>query len=115
MTPKSFQFALALGAAMGLTSGVSLANEPKMDADTKAERDRGIPGVDVDVDARARMAKLDTNKDDRISKTEAKADKKLSGEFATLDKNSDGSLDRGEFSKFELDVDIGEPGDQPNR
>ncbi|HKY91905.1 MAG TPA: hypothetical protein VJM11_12735 [Nevskiaceae bacterium] len=102
-----------LAAALAMASGATLAGD--MGTDTKAERDRGVPGVDVDMDARARMAKLDVNSDDKVSKAEASADKGLSAEFAKLDKDGNAVLDRGEFSKFEIDVDIGEPGDQPNR
>lgn len=103
----------ATAAALALCAGGTVyASDPKVD--TKAERDRGIPGIDVDVDIRARMSKFDANNDEKISKAEAKTDTRLNKEFSTLDKNKDGALDRGEFSKFEVDVDIGPPGDQPN-
>jgi hypothetical protein len=113
MANKLHCIALTLAATFGLASGMASAEGLK--TDSKAELDRGVPGVDVDVDARGRMGKLDTNKDNKISKAEAKADKKLSGEFAKLDADSSGTLDRGEFSKFDVEVDIGEPGDQPNK
>ena len=124
------KIALAFAAALALGTGAAVAEASKADTkadakadvkadadtmgDSKAERDRGVPGVDVDVDIRARMGKLDTNKDNKISKTEAKVDKSLAKEFSKLDKDNNSLLDRGEFSKFEFDVDIGEPGDQKN-
>jgi len=43
-----------------------------------------------------RMAKLDTNKDGRISAEEAKADPKFAEHFARMDVNKDGSVDRAD-------------------
>ena len=108
-----FKRSILASAVLALSAGSAFASDTKVDS--KAELDRGVPGIDVDVDVRARMSKFDTNSDSKITKAEAKGDARLTKEFKTLDKNKDGALDRGEFSKFEVDVDIGAPGDQPNR
>ena len=100
--PTKFSRTLMLAAALGLTGGLAYAGE-------------GVPGVEVNTDIRLSMSKLDANSDNKISKAEASADKTLSAEFATLDKDGNAMLDRGEFSKFEVEGDIGAPGDQPNR
>ncbi len=44
-----------------------------------------------------RMARLDTDKDGRISKAEAQADPKFAERFATLDVNKDGYVDKADF------------------
>lgn len=46
-------------------------------------------------------AKLDANKDGKITKAEAKSHKELSAKFSSLDTNKDGNLDSGEFAAFE--------------
>ncbi|WP_017912413.1 EF-hand domain-containing protein [Xanthomonas sp. SHU 166] len=51
--------------------------------------DHGVPG--------AMMAKLDTNKDGRISRAEAQADPKLAARFDKMDVNKDGYIDRADF------------------
>jgi Ca2+-binding EF-hand superfamily protein len=43
------------------------------------------------------MAKLDTNKDGRISREEANADPKFAARFAEMDVNKDGFVDRADF------------------
>ncbi|WP_369976333.1 EF-hand domain-containing protein [Xanthomonas bundabergensis] len=48
-------------------------------------------------DHRALLAKLDTNKDGRISRDEAKADPKFAERFAEMDVNKDGFVDRADF------------------
>lgn len=40
---------------------------------------------------------LDRNKDQRLSKTEASADDGLSSQFAALDANADGYINKGEY------------------
>ena len=42
------------------------------------------------------MAKLDTNKDGRISREEAKADPRLAARFDQMDVNKDGYLDKAD-------------------
>ena len=64
-----------------------------------AAEDRGVPGIDVDVNARAPIA--DTNSDGKITRAEAKGNAALSAQFDKLDTNKDGSLDNAEFAKFE--------------
>jgi hypothetical protein len=82
---------------------------------------QGVPGVDVDVNASASMAKSDKNSDGKISKSEAAADQKLAKQFDKLDANKDGNLDQAEFAKFEasgsakgIGKDEGEPAN-PNK
>jgi hypothetical protein len=53
--------------------------------------------------ARAQFDALDTNRDGRISRTEASSDSKI--EFASLDKNGDGFLDSMEFSHRDMSHD----------
>ena len=65
--------------------------------------DRGVPGVNVDanVDANLSMPMADKNSDGKITKAEAAGNAKLAAQFDKLDSNKDGSLDKGEFAKFE--------------
>lgn len=65
--------------------------------------DRGVPGVNVDVnaDASLSMPMADKNSDGKITKAEAAGNQKLASQFDKLDANKDGSLDKGEFAKFE--------------
>lgn len=48
----------------------------------------------------ASFSTLDTNRDGRITQTEAAMHTKLSGAFTTADANSDGALTQTEFSKW---------------
>jgi EF hand domain-containing protein len=48
----------------------------------------------------AQFSKLDTNRDGRISQSEAASDSKLV--FATADKNGDGYLDSSEYSQRDM-------------
>lgn len=61
--------------------------------------DRGVPGIDVDVNLKAPM--VDKNSDGKITRAEASSNSQLSAQFDKLDTNRDGSLDKGEFAKFE--------------
>ena len=51
----------------------------------------------------AQFSKLDTNRDGRISQTEAAGDTKLV--FATADKNGDGYLDSSEYSQRDMSTE----------
>jgi hypothetical protein len=62
---------------------------------------RGMPGVDVDVNANVKMPMVDKNSDGKVTRSEAASNPELSRQFDTLDKNKDGSLDKGEFAKFQ--------------
>lgn len=66
-------------------------------------QDRGVPGIDVDIntDAKVNMPNVDKNSDGKVSRSEAASDKQLSQQFDKLDANKDGNLDKGEFAKFE--------------
>ena len=68
-----------------------------------AADDRGVPGVNVDanVDANLSMPMADKNSDGKVTKAEAANNSKLAAQFDKLDTNKDGSLDKGEFAKFE--------------
>ena len=60
---------------------------------------RGVPGVDVNVDLK--MPMVDKNSDGKVTRSEAASNPELSRQFDTLDSNKDGSLDKGEFAKFQ--------------
>jgi hypothetical protein len=62
---------------------------------------RGVPGVDVDVDANVKMPIVDKNSDGKVTRSEAAGNAELSKQFDTLDSNKDGALDKGEFAKFQ--------------
>jgi EF hand domain-containing protein len=51
----------------------------------------------------AQFSKLDTNRDGRISQSEAASDTKIV--FATADKNGDGFLDSSEYSQRDMSND----------
>jgi hypothetical protein len=51
----------------------------------------------------AQFEKLDTNRDGRISQSEASSDSKIV--FSTADKNADGYLDGSEYSKRDMSHD----------
>jgi hypothetical protein len=87
---KKFELG-AIAAAAVFGAGAALA----------AGQDRGVPGADVDVNATMDMSSVDKNSDGKITKSEASSNKDLSGQFSKLDTNKDGSLDQGEFAKFE--------------
>ncbi len=53
------------------------------------------------------MAKLDTNKDGKVSLAEAEAGGLTAAGFKTLDKNGDGSLDAGELGAMHAAMDKG--------
>jgi vacuolar-type H+-ATPase subunit H len=61
----------------------------------------GVPGIDVDTNASAKMMGVDKDANRKISKAEAKSNKDLAKAFDSLDANKDGSLDEAEFAKFE--------------
>jgi hypothetical protein len=84
---------LAAAAALML-AGVALAAD-----DTK----RGVPGIDVDVnaDANIKMPMVDKNSDGKVTRSEAASNADLSRQFDKLDANKDGALDKGEFAKFQ--------------
>lgn len=87
---KKFELG-AIAAAAVFGAGVALADDPH----------RGMPGMDVDVNAKVDMSSVDKNSDGKITKSEASSNKDLSSQFSQLDTNKDGSLDQGEFAKFE--------------
>jgi hypothetical protein len=62
--------------------------------------------------ASAQFDALDTNRDGRISRTEASTDSKI--EFASLDRNSDGFLDSMEFSHRDMTHESSTPATQPS-
>ena len=62
--------------------------------------------------ASAQFDALDTNRDGRISRTEASSDSKI--EFASLDRNSDGFLDSIEFSHRDMTHESSTPATQPS-
>lgn len=68
-------------------------------AGAAAADERGVPGVDVDVNVKAPL--VDKNSDGKITRAEASSNSQLSAQFDKLDTNKDGNLDKGEFAKFE--------------
>lgn len=62
---------------------------------------RGMPGVNVDVDTNLKMPMVDKNSDGKVTRSEAASNRELSQQFDQLDKNKDGSLDKAEFAKFQ--------------
>ena len=56
-----------------------------------------------DSTSRAQFTKLDTNRDGRISQSEASVDSRIV--FSTVDKNADGYLDSGEYSQRDMSKD----------
>lgn len=44
------------------------------------------------------FAQLDRNEDDRVSKAEAENDDNVSSQFASIDQDSDGYIDKSEFT-----------------
>jgi hypothetical protein len=83
---------------LAAVAAVTLAGSAFAQDSTKSG---GVPGVDVDVNAKASMATADKNSDGKVSKAEAASNKELSSQFSKLDSNKDGNLDKGEFAKFE--------------
>ena len=53
-----------------------------------------------DSSSRAQFTKLDTNRDGRISQSEASSDSRIV--FSTVDKNGDGYLDSSEYSQRDM-------------
>ncbi|HUR42127.1 MAG TPA: hypothetical protein VM240_13260 [Verrucomicrobiae bacterium] len=68
---------------------------------TAIAEDRGVPGIDVDVNTSLSMPMADKNSDGKVTKAEAATNTRLAAQFEKLDANKDGSLDKGEFAKFE--------------
>lgn len=104
-----------IAAALAMSFGGYAAAEDKVKAEakTEAKTDGGIPGIEIDrvpgdrvgvpgidVDITARMGELDKDADRRISKVEAAGNVELKAQFATLDTNKDGQLDKSEYAKF---------------
>jgi hypothetical protein len=56
---------------------------------------------------RSALGTLDTDRDGSISRTEATMNPGLSAQFPMLDKNSNGALEPGEFSRFESEAGAG--------
>jgi Ca2+-binding EF-hand superfamily protein len=80
---------LALAVVSCVFLGSIAVGQDKTDAKTKK-------GKDVDQAVEAVLKRLDTNKDGKISRDEAKG-KPLEKAFDVLDKNKDGYLDRNEL------------------
>jgi hypothetical protein len=72
------------------------------------EQSRSMPGVDVDVNARAPMA--DKNSDGKVDRKEAASNPELAKQFDSLDSNHDGSLDMSEYAAFEAKGKAGTSG-----
>lgn len=70
-------------------------------AGTAYADDRGVPGVDVDTNAGITMPSVDKNSDGKVTRSEAASNQRLSQGFDKFDANKDGSLDKGEFAKFQ--------------
>lgn len=82
---------LAAVAALALTGSAFAADD----------QSRGVPGIDVDTNAKVSMVNVDKNSDGKVTKAEASSNQQLSQKFDSLDANKDGNLDKGEFAKFE--------------
>lgn len=96
---------IAAVAALTLAGSAAAQSQPE---------GQGVPGVDVDVNANVNMASIDKDSDGKITKAEAKGNDKLTKEFGKLDSNKDGSLDQGEFAKFEASAS-GEKSNRTNK
>ena len=90
---------LALLAAVSFALGGGMAN---------AAGDRWPSDAKSSESHKTEFKKLDTNKDGRVSKTEAEANSALQAEFDKLDGNMNGSLDQAEFARFEAESSGGE-------
>lgn len=79
------------------------------------DQNRGMPGIDVDTNAKVSMSNVDKNSDGKVTKAEASSDQQLSQKFDSLDANKDGNLDKGEFAKFEAKGSAGNKDGAPGR
>lgn len=68
---------------------------------TAIAEDRGVPGVDVDINTSLSMPMADKNSDGKVTRAEAAGNTRLTAQFEKLDGNKDGALDSGEFARFE--------------
>lgn len=71
----------------------------KMDMANHGKKDHGAMSADHAKMAEAEFAKLDTNKDGMIAKSEIPAKDSLMAHFGMLDTDKDGSLSKAEFAK----------------
>lgn len=62
--------------------------------------DKDKTAAPMGASSQAHFDKLDTNRDGRISQSEASSDSKLV--FSTVDKNGDGYLDNSEYSQRDM-------------
>ncbi len=81
------KFTLALAAGALSIAGLSLADEPMK-----------TPAASTTADTTVTFSKLDTDKDGKISASEATANQKVADQFVAADKNQDGYLDQSEFA-----------------
>ncbi|QOV88006.1 EF-hand domain-containing protein [Humisphaera borealis] len=104
---------LAIAATMTI-SGMSLAadgDKPKPEGD-KPKRPEGKPGERPAGGPGEMIKRLDTDKDGKISKDEAKGNPRLTENFAKLDANSDGFIDEAEFKAAAAKRGEGKPGEK---
>ena len=81
------KFTLVLAAGALSIAGLSLADEPTT-----------APAASTTADTTVTFSKLDTDKDGKISASEATANQKVADGFVAADKNQDGYLDQAEFA-----------------
>lgn len=78
---------LAMAAGALSIAGVAFADEPNSTAANAPQSDTTVT-----------FSKLDTDKDGKISASEATANQKVADQFVAADKNQDGYLDQSEFA-----------------
>jgi Ca2+-binding EF-hand superfamily protein len=81
-----------------IVSVVTLAALPALAMADDGDKMKGTP---AQTQGAVSMEALDTDKDGKISLTEAAADAALTEKFSTADKNADGYLDSGEFKSLD--------------
>lgn len=57
-------------------------------------------GNDKSTKSSAKFEALDTNQDQRLSRSELQAEESLAAEFASIDQDSDGYVSKSEFTAF---------------
>jgi len=92
-----------LGATGLMTAPAVLAQTQNPSTSTKTDMSKGssMAAARTGEDDAAEFAKLDKNHDGSLNKTEAVLEPKLLGKWADADTNKDGKISREEFLAFE--------------
>jgi hypothetical protein len=97
---------LRSGLVLSFLGGAALVSSPPVSAQTTPYKTPSTTAAKTTDDDAAEFARLDKNKDGFVDKTEAIAEPRLMTNFDAADTNKDGKIDKNEWKAFQKNKDL---------